>query len=230
MYRVLIVDDEMPALRFVQSIIERFSKNFQVAGVATSGEQGFQLLEQQMFDLLITDIGMRGMNGIELAQAARAMQPNIRIVIISGYGKFEYAQGAIQAGVDDYLLKPVSISKMTAILENLEKKLDANQSDLNATLLPAIAWADMGRWSFVPAAGGFWLGVLFLRLLERLLPAAAADPAVLLLDEITANLDAETERAVLRALKRATADRTVLSISHRVGADTGRLIPIGEES
>lgn len=121
MYRVLIVDDEMPALRFVQSIIERFATNFQVAGVATSGEQGFQLLEQQMFDLLITDIGMRGMNGIELAQAARAMQPNIRIVIISGYGKFEYAQGAIQAGVDDYLLKPVSISKMTAILENLEK-------------------------------------------------------------------------------------------------------------
>ena len=60
--------------------------------------------------------------------------------------------------------------------------------------------------------------------------AAAADPVVLLLDEITANLDAETERAVLRALKRATADRTVLSISHRVGADTGRLIPIGEES
>ena len=139
MYRVLIVDDEMPALRFVQSIIERFATNFQVAGVATSGEQGFQLLEQQMFDLLITDIGMRGMNGIELAQTARAMQPNIRIVIISGYGKFEYAQGAIQAGVDDYLLKPVSISKMTAILENLEKKLDASQSDLNATLLPAIA-------------------------------------------------------------------------------------------
>lgn len=68
MYRVLIVDDEMPALRFVQSIIERFATNFQVAGVATSGEQGFQLLEQQMFDLLITDIGMRGMNGIELAQ------------------------------------------------------------------------------------------------------------------------------------------------------------------
>ena len=58
----------------------------------------------------------------------------------------------------------------------------------------------------------------------------AGDPKLLLLDEITANLDAETERAVLRALKRATADRTVLSISHRGGADTGRLIPIGEES
>lgn len=139
MYRVLIVDDEMPALRFVQSIIERFAKNFQVAGVATSGEQGFAFLEQQAVDVLITDIGMRGMNGIELSQAARAMQPNIHIVIISGYGKFEYAQGAIQAGVDDYLLKPVSISKMTTILQNLEKKLDANLSDMTATLLPAIA-------------------------------------------------------------------------------------------
>ena len=63
-----------------------------------------------------------------------------------------------------------------------------------------------------------------------LLMATLVTPKLLLLDEITANLDAETERVVLRALKRAAADRTVLSISHRVGADTGRLIPIGEES
>lgn len=139
MYRVLIVDDEMPALRFVQSIIEQFAQNFQVVGTAASGEQGFQFLEQHPVDLLITDIGMRGMNGIELAQSARAMQPNIHIVIISGYGEFEYAQGAIQAGVDEYLLKPVSISKMTAILQALEKKMDDSSNDLAATLLPAIA-------------------------------------------------------------------------------------------
>lgn len=139
MYRVLIVDDEMPALRFVQSIIEQFAQNFQVVGTAASGEQGFQFLEQHPVDLLITDIGMRGMNGIELAQSARALQPNIRIVIISGYGEFEYAQGAIQAGVDEYLLKPVSISKMTAILQALEKKMDDSSNDLAATLLPAIA-------------------------------------------------------------------------------------------
>lgn len=139
MYRVLIVDDEMPALRFVQSIIEQFAQNFQVVGTAASGEQGFQFLEQHPVDLLITDIGMRGMNGIELAQSARAMQPNIHIIIISGYGEFEYAQGAIQAGVDEYLLKPVSISKMTAILQTLEKKMDDSSNDLAATLLPAIA-------------------------------------------------------------------------------------------
>ena len=139
MYRVLIVDDEMPALRFVQSIIEQFAQNFQVVCTAASGEHGLQFLEQHPVDLLITDISMRGMNGIELAQSARALQPNIHIVIISGYGEFEYAQGAIQAGVDDYLLKPVSISKMTAILQKLEKKMDDRSNDLAATLLPAIA-------------------------------------------------------------------------------------------
>lgn len=139
MYRVLIVDDEMPALRFVRSIIEQFSKGFQVAGTASSGEQGLAFLQQHAIDLLITDISMHGMTGIELAQTARKMQPGIHIVIISGYGEFEYAQGAIQAGVDDYLLKPVSISKMTAILQSIEKKLDTENNDMAATILPAIA-------------------------------------------------------------------------------------------
>lgn len=139
MYRVLIVDDEMPALRFVRSIIEQFSKRFQVAGTAASGEQGLVFLQQNSIDLLITDISMHGMTGIDLALAARKMQPGIHIVIISGYGEFEYAQGAIQAGVDDYLLKPVSISKMTAILQDIEKKLDDETNDLVASVLPAIA-------------------------------------------------------------------------------------------
>ena len=58
--------------------------------------------------------------------------------------------------------------------------------------------------------------------------AAAADPAVLLLDEITANLDAETERMVLQALKNVSESRTVISISHRAEAKEGRIVPIGK--
>ncbi len=139
MYRVLIVDDELPALRFVRSIIEKFSNRFEVAGTVSSGEQGLTFLQQHAIDLLITDISMHGMTGIELAQAARKLRPSIHIVIISGFGEFEYAQGAIQAGVDDYLLKPVSISKMTSILQSIEKKLDAENNDMTATVLPALA-------------------------------------------------------------------------------------------
>lgn len=139
MYRVLIVDDEMPALRFVRGIIEQFAKGYQVACTATSGEQGLAYLQKHQVELLITDISMHGMNGIELSRAARALQPNIHIIIISGYGEFEYAQGAIQAGVDDYLLKPVSITRMTDMLKALERKLNAENTDMTASVLPAIA-------------------------------------------------------------------------------------------
>lgn len=139
MYHVLIVDDEQPSIRFVRSIIEQFSHGFHVAGTASSGDLAVEFLQTHQVDLLITDISMHGMNGIELAQLARKMQPDIHIVIISGYGEFEYAQGAIQAGVDDYLLKPINIAKMTAILESIHRKLDIENAGLSASVLPALA-------------------------------------------------------------------------------------------
>lgn len=139
MYQVLIVDDEQPAVRFVRSIIEQFSKGFHVAGTASGVEPALEFLSQHTVDLLITDISMHGMDGIELSKLVRKMQPNIHIVIISGYGKFEYAQGAIQAGVDEYLLKPVSITKMTAVLNEVYGKLEAENADLAASILPALA-------------------------------------------------------------------------------------------
>ena len=89
MYHALIVDDELPALRFVRSIIEQFASGFEVVGTATSGEQGLELLEQQKVDLIITDISMHGISGLELAQQARLIQPGIHIIILSGSSEFE---------------------------------------------------------------------------------------------------------------------------------------------
>ena len=139
MYRILIVDDELPALRFVQNIIEKYGTKYQIAGTCTSGEQALEFLNREPVDLLITDISMHGMSGIELAKHARALIPGIHILIISGYGEFEYAQGAIQVGVDDYILKPVSISKMTSVLGAIHDKLEGERLDQAAVLLPALA-------------------------------------------------------------------------------------------
>lgn len=139
MYRVLIVDDELRALRYVQHLIDKFSSGYTIAGCCTSGEQAMELLSRTPVDLLITDITMRGMNGIELAKQARSLYPGIHILIISGYGEFEYAQGAIQAGVEDYLLKPVNVSKLVALLESIKSKLDTRQAERIASFLPAIA-------------------------------------------------------------------------------------------
>lgn len=139
MYRVLIVDDEMPALRFISSIIEQYSNGFHVIGTASSGELALEFLQKDTVDLLVTDISMHGMNGIELSRLARQMQPNIHIIIISGYGEFDYAQGAIQAGVDNYLLKPVSISKMSSVLGEIQKKMERENMSRSNSVLPALA-------------------------------------------------------------------------------------------
>ena len=139
MYRVLIVDDELPSLRFVQNIIEKYAPGFQVAGTCTSGEAALSYLNTHHVELLITDISMHGISGIDLAKRARALLPSLHILIISGYGEFEYAQGAIQAGVDDYILKPVSPSKMTAVLQTIREKVDGERLDQAAALLPALA-------------------------------------------------------------------------------------------
>lgn len=139
MYRVLIADDEMPALRFISSIVEQFSNGFHVTGTVSSGELALDFLQKNPVDLLLTDISMHGMNGIELARAAREIQPSIHIVIISGYGEFEYAQGAIQAGVDSYLLKPVSISKMSTVLQSVQQKLERENAGRSGSVLPALA-------------------------------------------------------------------------------------------
>lgn len=139
MHRVLVVDDEMPALRFITSIVEQFSNGFHVIGTASSGELALEFLQKNTVDLLLTDISMHGMNGIELSRLARQMQPNIHIVIISGYGEFEYAQGAIAAGVDDYLLKPVSISKLSTVLGDIAKKIEAENMGRSNSVLPALA-------------------------------------------------------------------------------------------
>lgn len=138
-YQVLLVDDELPALRFIQSIIEKYAPDFQVTHTCPSGEKAYEYLQSHAVDVLITDIAMQRMNGIELAKLARRLQQDIHIVVISGYAEFEFAQGAIQAAVDDYILKPVGISQMKQVLSKLKSALDEEHSSHAAVILPAIA-------------------------------------------------------------------------------------------
>ncbi len=151
-YQVLLVDDEMPALRFLQSIIDKYAPDFTVAQLCSSSEAALAFLRAHPVDVLITDITMGKMNGIELAMNARKLQSDIHILIISGYAQFEYAQGAIQASVDDYLLKPVSITQMKQVMSRLSALLNEERTEAAATVLPALACdlpytrADFDRW------------------------------------------------------------------------------------
>ena len=138
-YRVLIVDDEMPTIRLIQNIIDKYASAFRVAHTCTSGEKALEYLTSQSVDLVITDISMHGMTGIDLAKKVRALFSDIHIVIVSGYAEFEYAQGAIQASVDDYILKPVSIAQLVRVMESVLEKLNGERLERISSLLPAIA-------------------------------------------------------------------------------------------
>ena len=138
-YQILLVDDELPALRLLTDIIQKYAPDFAVAAAVTSGERAYDYLREHAADAMITDISMKKMNGIELAKLARELQPDIHIMILSGYGEFEYAQGAIQAAVDDYILKPVGINQLRQRLDKLKAALDEERASHAAAILPALA-------------------------------------------------------------------------------------------
>jgi two-component system response regulator YesN len=118
-YSILLVDDEMPALRFMQAIIEKYLPEFTVTEKVTTGAQALAYLKRHTVDLMITDISMPSMDGITLAKQARALKPDIHIVIVSGYAEFDYARGALNVAADDYLLKPLSVPNATKALKEV---------------------------------------------------------------------------------------------------------------
>ena len=82
MYKVLIVDDETPALRYLQTIVEKYAPSYEIAGCCTSGEEALARLQKEHIDLLLTDISMPAMDGITLSMEARQMQPDIHIKLV----------------------------------------------------------------------------------------------------------------------------------------------------
>lgn len=138
MYKVLLVDDEAPALRFLQAIVNKYAPDYEIAASCQSAEEALACLKTHQIDLMMTDISMPGKDGITLAREARALRPSLRMVIVSGYAEFEYAQGAIQAAVDDYILKPVTIPHMTATLDKIKAKLDQARAAQEPKILSAL--------------------------------------------------------------------------------------------
>lgn len=148
-YRALLVDDETPALRFLQAIIEKYLPEYAVAGKATSGAQALAFLRENPVDLLITDISMPGMDGLELARQARVLLPDMHIVIVSGYAEFDYARGAINVAADDYLLKPLSVPGATQAFRAVAAKLDAEYAQRRGAYLCELA---CGKSAAIPEA------------------------------------------------------------------------------
>jgi len=123
---VLLVDDEKLALDYLTDLINWEKYGFTIVGTAADGEQAFHLFMHLHPDVIITDVKMPNMSGIDLAMSVRQTESNTRIVFLSGYTEFSFAKQAIRLGVDDYLLKSdlnetVVIKKLLEMKELIQK-------------------------------------------------------------------------------------------------------------
>lgn len=124
MYRLLIVDDEEDIRRGIARGIPWSQLGFEVAGQAGNGEEAVGLLESARPDVVLSDIRMPKMDGIELMQYLSANYPEIKIIILSGYNDVEYLNMAIKNRVTEYLLKPTDIDEFCQLFQNLKTRLD----------------------------------------------------------------------------------------------------------
>ena len=132
-YKIIITEDEAPIRRNIKSKIEECGLSFSVVESFRNGRQALEWLgcETNTADILLTDIKMPGMDGLELAKSISESYPDLMVVIISGYNNFEYAREAMKYRVTDFLTKPVDIDELRSLLSELEKRLDQTNPDLN---------------------------------------------------------------------------------------------------
>lgn len=132
MKKVMIVDDEIGIRENIRNGVDWEKEGFHYCGDAPDGELALPLIEEWAPDILITDIKMPFMNGLELASIVRAQKPGIKIIIMSGHDEFSYAQEAIRLGVTEYCLKPVSGADLLHILHQVSQKIDEEQQQLTS--------------------------------------------------------------------------------------------------
>ena len=140
MYSVFVVDDEMIVRESLRSKLNWEEAGFTFAGEAADGEIALSMIQDIKPDILITDIRMPFMDGLELSARVKKMQPWIRIIILSGHDEFDYAKRAISIGVDEYLLKPFTLEELRSSLGKVARALEKEQGQL-ATVSPAEAEA-----------------------------------------------------------------------------------------
>ncbi len=128
-YRLLIVEDEVWEREGLLSFIDWSELNIEVVGTAVNGIQGLQMAKENLPNIIIADIRMPKMDGLELTAAVKHFLPDCRIILITGYDDFKYAKEAIHMGVSDYLLKPVQKGQLLDALNKVLSWLHQNNQE-----------------------------------------------------------------------------------------------------
>ena len=124
MVRLFLCEDEIVMRDGIKKHIDWEKEGIEFVGEAADGELAYPMILEQKPDILITDIKMPFMDGLELSELVRKELPDIKIIILSGYDEFSYAQKAVSLGVTEYLLKPISPAKLRESIKAVAEKIE----------------------------------------------------------------------------------------------------------
>ena len=128
-YTVLLVDDEEEVVQVIMKKINWEGLGFSVIGYANNGVKALEMVEEYQPDIVMTDIKMPYMDGMELANRIKAEFPATRILIFTGFDEFEYAKEAVHLEVEEYILKPVNSVELTNVFTQMKIKMDQEISE-----------------------------------------------------------------------------------------------------
>ena len=124
MYKLILVDDEEEVRKGIVQKINWQQYGFDLVGQAENGREALEIAEKFTPDIVITDIKMPFMDGLELSEALKKRFPTIKIIILTGFDEFEYAQKAINLNVIEYVLKPLSSKELIKVLVRVKTQID----------------------------------------------------------------------------------------------------------
>ena len=129
MYKIFIVEDEELLRNGMKNNVKWEEEGYIFCGEARDGEEALPLIRNIIPDIVITDIKMPFMNGLELSRILKKEIPNIRIMVLTGYDEFEFAREALSIGADEYILKPFSSEKLIVALNGIAKKINEDKKN-----------------------------------------------------------------------------------------------------
>jgi len=127
--RIVIVEDEIRIREGIQKLVHKINSDYEVVGEAENGKDGLKLILELKPELVITDIKMPIMDGLEMLEALHHKKFKIKAIVLSAYSEFAYAQQAIKLGVSEYLIKPISLNDFSQSLKNIQVQYEQERKE-----------------------------------------------------------------------------------------------------
>lgn len=132
--KVVVVEDEDRIREGILSLLEMMESGFEPAGDAENGKAGLELIKRIQPDIVITDIRMPDMSGLEMLERMRGYGIQSKVIVLSAYSEFEYARKAMKMGVTEYLLKPVSVDEFSKAMNTMKVQIEKERRTQPETL------------------------------------------------------------------------------------------------